>query len=152
MALTVRPVRVVVAAIVLATTAWLSSGRPRQFMLMWENSRCSILFHFRVPGARRTTVLVGPGSSPRPPDSDLRRPVVDVLELGIPVGMLAPFDHLGVGLQPVPARLEQLAHRARRHRNPCRVNCSASFAVDLFVHRNGDCGSPRVTGSTRLSN
>ena len=26
------------------------SGRPRQFCVMWQNSRCSILFHFDVPG------------------------------------------------------------------------------------------------------
>ena len=26
------------------------SGRPRQFWVMWQNSRCSILFHFDVPG------------------------------------------------------------------------------------------------------
>lgn len=25
---------------------------PRQFMEMWESSRCSILFHFEVPGGR----------------------------------------------------------------------------------------------------
>ena len=24
--------------------------RPRQFCVMWQNSRCSILFHFDVPG------------------------------------------------------------------------------------------------------
>jgi hypothetical protein len=35
---------------------------------------------------------------------------------------------------------------------PRVVNASASFVVDLFVHRNGDSGSPRVTGSTRSSN
>jgi hypothetical protein len=26
------------------------SGRPRQSWVMWQNSRCSILFHFDVPG------------------------------------------------------------------------------------------------------
>jgi hypothetical protein len=26
------------------------NGRPRQFCVMWQNSRCSILFHFDVPG------------------------------------------------------------------------------------------------------
>ena len=39
---TVSPVRVVVAAMVLTTTSWLVRGRPRQFIEMWENSRCSI--------------------------------------------------------------------------------------------------------------
>ena len=26
------------------------SGRPRQFCVMWQNMRCSILFHLDVPG------------------------------------------------------------------------------------------------------
>jgi hypothetical protein len=47
-----RPVRVVVAVIVLRTTSWLVSGRPRQLRVMCENSRCSILFHFEVPGGK----------------------------------------------------------------------------------------------------
>ena len=49
---------VVVAAIVFRTTSWLVNGRPRQFMVMWENSRCSILFHFEVPGGKWQTVMV----------------------------------------------------------------------------------------------
>jgi hypothetical protein len=36
------PVWVRVEAMVSTTTSWLVSGRPRQFMVMWENSRCSI--------------------------------------------------------------------------------------------------------------
>jgi hypothetical protein len=33
-----------------STTATRSvSGRPRQFCVMWQNRRCSILFHFEVP-------------------------------------------------------------------------------------------------------
>jgi len=43
----------VVAAMVLTMTSWLVSGLPRQFMVMWENSRCSIRFHFDVPGQCR---------------------------------------------------------------------------------------------------
>jgi hypothetical protein len=39
---TLNPVRVVVAAMVCTMTSWLVSGRPRQFIVMWENSRCSI--------------------------------------------------------------------------------------------------------------
>jgi hypothetical protein len=50
-AFTCGPVRVVVAAMVATTTSWLVSGRPGQFIVMWENNRCSILFHFDVPGA-----------------------------------------------------------------------------------------------------
>jgi hypothetical protein len=33
---------VVVAAMVLTTTSWLVSGRPRQLLLIRENRRCSI--------------------------------------------------------------------------------------------------------------
>jgi len=39
MAVTVSPVAVVTAAMVLMMTSWLVSGRPRQFMVMWANSR-----------------------------------------------------------------------------------------------------------------
>ena len=35
-AVTVSPVRVVAAAMVLTTTSWLVSGRPRQFRVMWR--------------------------------------------------------------------------------------------------------------------
>jgi hypothetical protein len=41
-------------------TSWLVSGRPRQFIVMWENSRCSILFHFDVPGGKWQTVISSP--------------------------------------------------------------------------------------------
>jgi hypothetical protein len=53
-AATDSPVRVVVAAMLFTMTSWLVSGLPRQFMVMWENSRCSILFHLDVPGAGGT--------------------------------------------------------------------------------------------------
>jgi hypothetical protein len=35
-------------------TSWLVSGLPGQFMVIWDNSRCSIVFHFDVPGGWRT--------------------------------------------------------------------------------------------------
>lgn len=46
-------------------TSWLVSGLPRQFMLMWENSRCSNLFHFEVPGGMWQTVMSRPVSAAR---------------------------------------------------------------------------------------
>ena len=64
-AVTVSPVRVVVAAMVLTMTSWLVRGLPRQFIEMWLNSRCSILFHLLVPGGRWHTVMVSPVSSAR---------------------------------------------------------------------------------------
>ena len=50
---------------VLTMTSWLVRGRPRQFMVMWENSRCSILFHFEVPGGKWQTVIARPVSAAR---------------------------------------------------------------------------------------
>jgi hypothetical protein len=46
-------VAVVTALMVLMMTSWLVSGRPRQARVIWENSRCSILFHLLVPGQCR---------------------------------------------------------------------------------------------------
>ena len=57
------PVRVVVAAMVCTMTSWLVSGRPRQFIVMWENSRCSTLFHFDVPGGKWQQVISSPVST-----------------------------------------------------------------------------------------
>jgi hypothetical protein len=52
-AVTVSPAAVVVAAMVSMMTWWLASGRARQVRVMWQNSRCSILFHLEVPGQCR---------------------------------------------------------------------------------------------------
>ena len=41
------------------------SGRPRQFCVMWQNSRCSILFHLLVPGGKWQTGIARPMSSAR---------------------------------------------------------------------------------------
>jgi hypothetical protein len=57
---TCSPPLVRVAAMVLTTTWWLVSGLPRQFMVMCENSRCSILFHLEVPGGKWQTVIASP--------------------------------------------------------------------------------------------
>ncbi len=59
---TVSPVVVVVAAIVSTMTSWLVSGLPRQFMEIWAKSRCSIRFHFDVPGGKWDTLISRPSS------------------------------------------------------------------------------------------
>ena len=59
-AVTVSPVLVVTAPMVLTMTSWLVSGRPRQLQVIWENSRCSILFHLEVPGGKWQTVISSP--------------------------------------------------------------------------------------------
>ena len=46
----VSPVPVVVAEISSMMVRRLVSGRPRQFIVMKQNMRCSIRFHFEVPG------------------------------------------------------------------------------------------------------
>ena len=53
---TLRPVAVVVPAMRSTMTWWLVSRLPRRFRVIWENSRCSILFHLLVPGGRWATV------------------------------------------------------------------------------------------------
>ena len=50
----------VVPAIRLTMTSWLVSGRPRQFIEIWLNSRCSIMFHLEVPGGKWQTVIANP--------------------------------------------------------------------------------------------
>ena len=63
MAVTFSPVLVVVAAMVSRMTWWLASGRARQLRVIWQNSRCSILFHFDVPGGKWQTVISRPVSA-----------------------------------------------------------------------------------------
>jgi hypothetical protein len=41
----------------LTITSRVSSGLPRQLVEMKLNSRCSILFHFDVPGGKWQTVI-----------------------------------------------------------------------------------------------
>src|ERR1700677_4122818 len=51
------------AAMVSTITSWLIKGLPRQLIEMWENKRCSILFHLLVPGGRWHTVIARPVSA-----------------------------------------------------------------------------------------
>ena len=69
------PVRVRVEAMVATTTSWLVNGRPRQFMVIWENSRCSILFHLLVPGGKWQTVISRPVSAAKRRQLGLPEPV-----------------------------------------------------------------------------
>ena len=62
---TLSPVVVVVAPMRFDDDSWLVRGRPRQFMVMKLNSRCSILFHFEVPGGKWHTVIARPVSAAR---------------------------------------------------------------------------------------
>jgi hypothetical protein len=48
----------------LIINSWLISGLPRQFWLMKENKRCSILFHLLVPGGKWQTAISRPAQQP----------------------------------------------------------------------------------------
>src|ERR1019366_7045210 len=56
---TLSPVVVRVAAIRLTMTSRLISGLPRQFWVIREKRRCSILFHLLVPGGKWQTAMLG---------------------------------------------------------------------------------------------
>src|SRR5512135_1596893 len=58
-----NPVCVVVCPIRFTTTSRLTRGRPRQFSVMEQNIRCSILFHLLVPGGKWHTEIRRPVSS-----------------------------------------------------------------------------------------
>jgi hypothetical protein len=47
----------VVAPISSTITSWLTSGRPRQFIEIALNNRCSIRFHLEVSGGRWQAVI-----------------------------------------------------------------------------------------------
>ncbi len=48
--------------------------------------------------------------------------------------------------------MKQAPHRRGTHQPPLLDSAAASFALLLHVHRSGDIGSPRVSGSTSCSN
>ena len=57
------PFDIVVEAINSTTAKRLVSGVPRQFSVMWQNIRCSILFHLLVPGGKWHTEIRSPVSA-----------------------------------------------------------------------------------------
>src|SRR5262245_12065719 len=77
----------------LTTTTRLTSGRPRQFSVMWQNIRCSILFHWLVPGGKWHTEM------PRPVSSASR------CNLHLPQPASAPVRAAAVGCDQQPPRL-----------------------------------------------
>jgi hypothetical protein len=78
---------------------------------------------------------------------------VDVLELRVAIRMLHSLDGLVRRLKAVPCSRSSLATVLSHSEIPCCASISAdSVCVLLQVHRNGDSGSPRVTGSISCSN
>ena len=73
--------------------------------------------------------------------------VVEVVELGVAVGVLASFGHLGVGLERVAETVQAgAAPSAPRPRKPWRTSSSANLVDDFDVQRSRDIGLPRVSG------
>ena len=111
--MTASPVLVVVAAMVLMMTSWLVSGRPRQFRVIWENSRCSILFHLEVPGGKWQQVTSRPVSRARSASAGLPGPVPPpVGPPGVAADQQPPRGRVGVPARQVPPAADGL-HRQR---------------------------------------
>ncbi len=93
-------------------------------MEMKENSRCSIVFHFDVPGglAHEFLLLRVDADHRIPRGQELRGCGVDMPELGVPIRVLRALFGLEHRLQPVPSLLEQPGHRRlTRPNNPART-------------------------------
>jgi hypothetical protein len=82
----------------LTTTSWLVSGLPRQLLVMWLNSRCSILFHFEVPGGKWQTVITSPVSAASPASSAFHTRERCPLDPPASAVISSRVDPLGVGL------------------------------------------------------
>jgi hypothetical protein len=75
-----------------------------------------------------------------------------VLELGVAIGMLLPFDGLARALQAVVMLAKQPRDRSCADRVPTRREFVCEFARALArPAKCGDSGSPRVSGSTSAS-
>jgi hypothetical protein len=60
-----RPWAVTVAAIPATASSTVIRGRAFHVLVTWQNRRCSILFHFDVPGGKWQTSITSPVSSAR---------------------------------------------------------------------------------------
>ena len=119
-------------------TSWLTSGRPRQFMLMWANRRCSILFHLLVPGGKWHTVTASPVVVGEALQLDLPQPhpiAVAAAAVGADQQPLRP----GIGVRPdrLPPAAQARDREARRvvvlpHGDPAGV---AAHIVDAVGDR-----------------
>jgi hypothetical protein len=102
-------------------TSWLVSGRPRQFIEMWENRRCSILFHLLVPGGRWQTVI--------------RRPVW-AARVASSVFHSLVREPLGCADQPDPprgtTRIDRWARGAAAQRRPAVTLTGSAGTPDAF--------------------
>jgi hypothetical protein len=82
----------------------------------------------------------------------LARLLIALPKLRIPVEMLGALQGLLGALQRRALLLEQPPDGVVADLEPLPTSASASWRVDLHVHRRGLSGSPRVEGSTNSSN
>ena len=73
---------------------------------------------------------------------------VDVLELGVAVGMLAALAGLGVGLQAEAQVLQQPPDQVWSTRYPRSANAPARCRWLRLTHSRAACGSPRIADAT----
>src|ERR1035437_3763970 len=120
---TLRPVVVVVLAIRSTMTWWLVSGRPRQFKVIWENSRCSILFHLLVPGGRWATVTLRPDSAAKAASSTFQARTRDPLD---PPPSAQTGSRCGAGYRTRPT----VSHQVRK---VATANADVSWSVPTLT-------------------
>jgi hypothetical protein len=77
--------------------------------------------------------------------------LIDIPELRIAVRVLLSLNGLGAALQAEPLLPQQVPDGTGGNLWPWRVSSAARLRDDLVVHRSGDIGSPRSSGSTRAS-
>src|SRR5665647_856107 len=103
-------------------TSWLVRWRPRQFIEMWENSRCSILFHFDVPGGRWHTVMVRPVSAANAASSVFHSRVREPLDPP-PSAVISSRDAFG----------QELAADCHQRRIVATANAAVSWSVPTLT-------------------
>ena len=112
----VSPASVVVRAIRLTMTSGLIQGLPRQFWLRKENRRCSILFHWLVPGGKWHTAIRNPVSA----DGLLPPPAWSANTTGWRSGRLPQFGHaLSDHRTRHPSGLRHDRYSTTSHSNTC---------------------------------
>ena len=77
--------------------------------------------------------------------------IIDKFELLVPIGMRRPLQRFLRRLQTVPTRVQELPDFLRTDREPLSRQLGGEFARALRRPPQRRLGSPRVTGSTRVS-
>ena len=107
-----------VAAIPAAASAAVIRGRARQVRVMRQNSRCSILFHFDVPGGKCMTVIASPVSAASSREPGLPK-AADAQELDPPASQVTSSPPgAGVAQAALPS-----SHQRRTDARPRTPAC-----------------------------